>query len=182
MKKILSLAVVSMVLSFPLSGWAGDDNLLENGNFEKGGNWPDDWGQPKSGGTLEKEDENHFVRLTAPEPGVETILYAAIKVEAGKAYELSYRVRVDKLTPGKEAWFDARIITNIKDESGEAFPSPAPVYFRKDTSKWVEKSVKFKIPENATKLEILAGLFRVEAGVLDIDDVVLKSIDPGSVK
>lgn len=162
---------------------AADDNLLPNGNFEKGSKWPDDWGQPKSGATLEKEGENHFVRLVSTTVDEEVNLYVAYKLKSKhKAYELSYRVRVDNLKVGTQPWFDARIVTNFKDDSGEVFPSPAPVYFRKNTSEWVEKSIQFKVPEGATKLEILAGLFQVVSGTFDIDDIVLKPIDPELVK
>jgi len=176
----LLLAFLALVL-VPGALRAADENLITNGDFERGNDWPDGWGKPKAGGSLEKDKGNHYVRLQG-NPDQEVTLYLAIKVQAGKAYELAYRVNVDKLVPGKEGWFDARIITNLKDDSGESFPGPKPVFFRKDSGKWVEKSVKFVVPEGATKLEVIAGLFKVASGTFEIDDFVLKEIDPKSVK
>lgn len=183
MKNILTITAAFLVLAFPVAVMAEDENLISNGDFEKGSGWADDWGQPKSGATLEKENDNHFVRLVSGKPGEQILLYKAVKVEPEmKAFELSFRVRAENIKPGKELWFDARIVNNFKDESGESYPGPAPVYFRKDTKGWVEKKIKFNAPQGATKLEFLAGLFQVESGTLDIDDIVLKPVDSGSFK
>jgi len=183
MKNILKIAAAFLVLAFPVAGMAEDENLISNGDFEKGSGWADDWGQPKTGATLEKENDNHFVRLASGKAGEQILLYKAIQVPAGvKSFELSFRIRVQNLKPGKEPWFDARVVNNFKDESGEAYPGPPPVYYRKDTKDWVEKKIKFNAPEGATKLEFIAGLFQVESGTLDVDDIVLKPGDSGSFK
>lgn len=178
MQTILKV-IALLLLGFSLETHAADENLISNGDFEKGSDWADEWGRPKTGASLEKDKDNHFVRLTAGQPGETILLYKAIKVPEGvKAFELSYRVRAQNIKPGKELWFDARIVNNFKDESGEGYPSPPPVFFRKDTKDWVEKKTSFPAPEGATKLEFIAGLFQVESGTLEIDDIVLKAVGP----
>jgi hypothetical protein len=181
-KRQLLAAAVFASLSLPALSRAGQENLVGNGDFEKGNDWPEGWGRPQTGASLEKEGGGHFVRLAA-DPGQEILLYREVKIqERQKAFELTYRVRAAGIKPGKELWFDARVIANLKDDSGESLDGPPPVFFRKDSKDWVEKTVRFKVPEGATKLELIAGLFRVEKGTFDIDDIVLKPIDPDSVK
>lgn len=160
-------------------------SLVTNGDFEtdaKGRGWPDDWGHAK-GGTWEKEDGNHFLRLTAPAPGQLIVLYRAIDLPAGvKALQLTWRQRVTNLQPGREPYYDARIMLDFKDASGKKLSgAPSPPYTRSDTKGWVEKSTKFLVPENALSLELMPALFQVERGTFDLDDIVLKPADPAEL-
>ena len=157
-------------------------SLISNGNFEtdkKGGGWPDDWGRLKSGGSWESEGGNHFLRLKATGPGQTTLLYRAIDLPAGTtALELSWRQRISDLKPGKEPHFDARIMMEFKDPAGKKMSSkPPPPNTRRNTDGWVEKSVKFLVPETALTLEFMPALFQVERGTFDLDDIVLKPTD-----
>lgn len=155
------------------------DSLLSNGNFEsdkKADGWPDDWGRLKTGGRWETEGDNHFLRLTAEEPGQTILLYREIDLPAGvEALELSWRQRISNLKPGKEPYFDARLMLEFKDEAGKKLSQkPAPSYTRGNTNGWVEKRIQFLVPPDALTLEFMPALFQVERGTFDLDDFVLK--------
>jgi hypothetical protein len=161
-------------------------SIVSNGNFEtdaKGDGWPDDWGRPKTGGSWEQEAGGHFLRLKATEPGQMTMLYRPIVIPAGvKALELSWRQRITDLKPGKEQHFDARIMMEFKDAAGQKMKDkPSPPNTRKNTEGWVERTVKFLVPENALTLEFMPALFQVERGTYDLDDIVLKPTDPAAL-
>ncbi len=159
-----------------------EDSLITNGNFEadnKNDNWPDDWGRLKTGGRWMTENENHFLRLTADEPGQMILLYRAVDLPADvEALELSWRQRISDLKPGKEPYFDARIMLEFKDEAGKKLSQkPSPPYTRSNTKDWVEKRIQFLVPPEALTLEFMPALFQVERGTFDLDDLVLKPTD-----
>ena len=153
--------------------------LLANSNLEADANadgWPDHWPRPKSGVRFLEEEKNHFLRLESTKSGETVMLYHSAKLPKDvRALTLSLRVRVKDLKPGKQPWFDARILLEFRDQAGNKLTgNPSPPYWRKDTSGWVERSVSFLVPEEADLLEIMPALFQVEAGTLDLDDVQLK--------
>ncbi|MDQ3812867.1 MAG: glycoside hydrolase family 5 protein [Armatimonadota bacterium] len=157
-------------------------SLFSNGDFEtdkKGDGWPDDWGGLKDG-SYEVENGNHFLRMKSSTPGKLVSIYREVTIPAGvKALELTWKQRISDLKPGKAAWFDARIMMNFKDAAGQKMSGgpPAP-YTRRNTEGWVERSVKFLVPEGAVSLEFMPALFEVESGTYDLDDIVLKPTDP----
>lgn len=157
-------------------------SLLKNGNFEidqDGDSWPDHWARAKAGVQLAAEGGNHFLRLESTKPGETVLLYHSVKIPADvRALKLSLKMRCANLKPGKQPWFDARILLEIKDQDGNKLPgSPSAPYVRKDTAGWIEKSVSFLVPEGRQTLELMPALFQVEQGTLDIDDVVLTAVD-----
>src|SRR5215207_2235663 len=160
--------------------------LVPNRGFEidaDGDRWPDQWGRAKVGGTWEIEDGNHFIRLTSTEPGQMVMLYQQVRIpESVRALELSFRMRVNELTKGKQAWFDARILMDFKDAAGKKRSgAPAP-NSGKNTEGWVERKVQFLVPEGAVTLDFMPALFNVESGTLDLDDVVLQPTDPAPLE
>ncbi len=159
-----------------------EGSLVSNGGFEadkKSAGWPDDWGRLKTGGRWELEEGNHFLRLTAEAPGQTILLYRAVDLPAGvEALELSWRQRISDLKPGKEPYFDARIMLEFKDEAGRKLSQkPSPPYSRSDTSGWVERRIQFLVPADALTVEFMPALFQVERGMFDLDDIVLKPIE-----
>lgn len=172
---IKRLLLTAAVLLSPFAAIA-EENLIENGDFEgSGSDWPSGWVKPKAGGSLGDDVGNHFLRLQSEEPGQNLMAYKLVKVDPSmKELEFRCKIRVTDLKPGAQGWFDARIIMNFKDSGGaKVGQSPGAIYFRKDTSDWVEKTVKFEVPEGASGLEIMPSLVQVQSGTLDIDDVVL---------
>jgi hypothetical protein len=160
--------------------------LIPNGNFETdadGDQWPDKWGHLKEGGSYESEEGNHFLRLTSTTPGKMILLYTPVNIPEGtKALEFTWRQRVSNLKVGKNSWFDARIMMDFKDAEGKKMKgAPGAPYTRKDTNGWVDKSIKFLVPEGAKMLELMPTLFQVESGTFDLDDITLKPTDPGNL-
>ena len=164
----LSLFLLSLVAA---SGFAADPassvSLIANGSFEADSNadqWPDGWARAKSGVSWQKEDGNHFLRLVSDKPGETVMLYHAVKLpEGSQALTLSWRMRCSDLKPGKQPWFDARILLEFKDAAGDKLAGgPSAPYTRKNTEGWVERSVSFLVPEGARTLEFMPSLFQVD--------------------
>lgn len=160
-----------------------NSSLITNGNFEADRDqdtWPDHWPRAKTGVKFLAEEKNHFLRLESAKPGETVLLYHALKIPADvRALKLSLKMRCTDLKPGKQPWFDARILLELKDNAGNKLTgAPSPPYVRKDTAGWIERSVSFLLPEGAHTLELMPALFQVEQGMLDIDDVVLTAVDP----
>ena len=149
-------------------------SLIANGNFESDRNsaqWPE-------------ENGNHFLRLTSSQPGETVLLYHSVPVPPGvTALELTFRMRVSSLKPGKQPWFDARIMMDFKDATGTKLPgSPAAPNTRKNTDGWVARSAKFLVPDGARTLDFMPALFQVESGTFDLNDVVLQPTDPAPLR
>ena len=161
--------------------------LVPNSNMEAdadGDQWPDGWPKAKENGSRVVEDGNHFLRLQTSEPGTMVMLYREVPVPEGvKAIQFSWKQRVSGLKVGKQAWFDARILMEFLNAEREKVPPGPPVpYVRKDTDGWQEKTVSFLVPEGAKVLKFMPALFQAESGTFDLDDVVIKSVDPAPVK
>ncbi|MCA8994762.1 MAG: glycoside hydrolase family 5 protein [Planctomycetaceae bacterium] len=163
---------------------AQNGSLISNGNFEadvkKADGWPDDWGRLKEGGSWEDEAGNHFLRMTSVKPGEMVMAYRTFDIPSGtEALELTWRQRVTGLKRGSSPWFDARIMLEFTGIDGKKLSQkPSPPYTQKDTSGWVERSVQFLVPDGALTLVFMPSLFQVEAGTLDLDDLVLKPVGP----
>jgi endoglucanase len=160
--------------------------LLPNGNLETdadGDAWPDKWPRPQVGGTWETESGNHFLRFTATASAQMVMIFQQIAIpESTKALELTFKWRVTNLKKGKQPWFDARIMMDFKDAAGKKLKgAPAP-NTGKSTEGWVEKSVKFLVPDGAKTLDFMPALFQVETGTLDLDDIVIKATEPGDLQ
>ena len=162
-----------------------DGSLIPNGSFEasKDGQWPDSWGHLKTGGSWESEDGNHFLRMNSTTPGEMVMLYRELDLPPGiKALEMTWKWRVAHLKAGELPWFDARILFKFKDAAGKEVPNgPGPAYAQKDTNGWVDKNIKFLVPENAASLVLMPALFQVKSGTMDLDDVSLKPTAPEQI-
>ena len=162
--------------------------LIGNGDFEsdkKNPGQPDGWGLPKSFGSWEVEEGNHFVRLTATEPDKMIMLYRSVDIPAGvKALKLTWRWRITNLKIGKLPWNDARIMMDALDASGKKLsPQPGPVYARgTPEGGWQNKETSFLIPEGAVTLNLMPALFSVTRGTMDIDDLVMVPTDTAELE
>ena len=156
--------------------------LLPNGSFETDADadqWPDGWPLAKDGASWIEESGNHFLHLSAAEPGKMVMLYQQVRIpETVKALVLTWRMRVSDLKKGKQSWHDARIMMDFKDAEGKKLKgAPAP-NTGKSTEGWIERSVSFLVPEGAQTLEFMPALFQVQKGTFDLDDIALRPIDP----
>lgn len=180
--RILSyFAVLTALLVSPAAAQPTTANLIANGSFEidaDGDAWPDGWGKLKTGGSYEKEGDNHFLRLASTKPGETVLVFHPVNVSKQRALELSWRWRVSDLKPGKQPWFDARVMLEFKNAAGEKLPgNPSAPYVRKSTDGWTERKVQFLVPEGAATLEFMPALLQVEQGTLDLDDVTLRAVE-----
>jgi len=155
-------------------------NIFPNGDFEQDSNSdgrPDGWG----GGTFLTEDSNTFMRIHA-KPDQLAMNYSKHALPSGvEALELTYDWRVLDLKPGKKAWFDARIMMNLIDSKGEK-KSVGPIYTRRSRPEWQHRTKQFLVSDDMVYLEFMPSLFNVKSGILDIDNVSLKAVDPEPLK
>ncbi len=161
-------------------------SLLKNGSMEAdadGDGWPDAWPKNKDA-TFVVDDGNHFIRLTSPEPGATVMLYQRLPIPAGtEALEMTWRQRVPALKPGKQPWFDARIMIEFLNAAAEKIPgAPSAPYARSASNDWTWKSIRFLVPKDAAFLALMPALFQVETGVFDLDDFAVKKVEAGPLR
>ncbi|MBK8094550.1 MAG: cellulase family glycosylhydrolase [Verrucomicrobiaceae bacterium] len=165
---------------------AKEGTLISNGSFEiadKKKSWPADWsGTATSAGmSWETGASGRHIRLESTTPDKTLMLFRVISLPAdARALELTWRQRVTGLKPGKEPWFDARLLMEFKGMDGKKMAgAPKPPTSRKDTEGWVTRQTRFLVPEGAVTLELMPALFQVKSGTLELDDFVLTPTEPG---
>jgi len=179
-----------VALASPLAAQSPSGNaagLLPNSGFEVDADrdqWPDHWPTLPAGGSWIEEDGNRFLRLTSVEPGKMLMLYREVPIPAGvEALELSWRQRITGLKPGKEPWFDARIMIEFVGVHGDKVtPAPPAPFSRKDIPEWETRGISFLVPKGAAVMKLMPTLFNVQAGTWDLDDIVLRPTDPEPVR
>ncbi|MEZ6055635.1 MAG: glycoside hydrolase family 5 protein [Planctomycetaceae bacterium] len=162
-------------------------SFAPEGTFERdqdGDGWPDGWAKVQPGGVWGEEEGNRYLSLRSTEPGKMVMLYQEIGIPVGvEAVEMTWKQRVTGLKVGQQSWFDARILMEFLDPQREKLsPSPSAPATRKDTDGWVEKSTTFLVPKGAKFLKFMPCLFQVQSGTFDLDDVVLRSVDPQPIR
>jgi hypothetical protein len=176
MYKKLALITIALALALArgtASGQTPLTSLVSNGTFDTdGGNhWPAGWPHP-DGVTWQSEGAIHFLRFQSPQADQMVMVYRQIPIPSPHppALELRVRVRYADIEPGTKPWFDARVLLQFKDSTGqEVKPQPPAPNFRGDSrGAWVERSVFFKAPDSATTLAVMPCLFRVYQGTLDL--------------
>jgi len=151
-------------------------SLLSNGDFGqadgKGGfvDWP-----MVAGASAQTEDAVHFVHLESAEPEKTVLLYREVKLPQPLPAALELRLRVRyAVTPGKNSWFDARVMMLFKDKDGKELKAkPAAPYFRGVSKGWVNKSEFFAVPKRAQTIAIMPCLLQVKQGTLDLAECEL---------
>ncbi len=158
------------------------ENLIKNGDFSQGKDWPDDW--PK-GDRLSWEtdaDGVRHLRITA-DPGKFVNIYKWLRVEnyAGQALELSVTART-QVERGSDNWHTPRIIMHFKNhafpwEGKNVNPSPGALAFPTSTDgEWVTRTSRFHIPKDAKTMEFMPSLPHVKSGTFDLREVSLRAI------
>jgi endoglucanase len=153
-------------------------SLLKNGDFSvdsNGDGVPDEWPtKVPEGGSWVKEDGQIILKLVSPEAGKNVMVYHRMYLpkDPPKAMEAKVKVRYADVKPGKNSWFDARVMMNWKDQDDKVLKPQPPAPNFKGTSKgWVEKSVLFRVPEGAQYLEIMPCLFQAASGAFEIASI-----------
>jgi len=168
---------------------AATGNLMPNGNFTEATHdsaWPDGWGNgPSDGVSWGNDSGKRFIRLTANDPEKVQMLYKMVVLPLGlKAIDISFRYRTAGVVKGEQAPGDARVALHFFNgtrfghlESGkELSPEPDPLILSPQTEGWTEVHDQLAVPEGATKLQWMPGLWYVRAGTLDLADI---KIAPG---
>ena len=156
-------------------------NLLEDGGFEKeakkAGNGKDATNQGLSYG---EDNGANYARLTSADPTKIVMVYKIVTLPRNiKGLEVSVKYRVSGLVKGKQMPGDARGIIHLMDgrryghmEFGkELAPDPAVIGFSDKAKDWTVATVRFLVPESATKLQFMPGLWFAKSGTLDISEI-----------
>jgi len=153
-------------------------NLIPNGDFDKdvkGIGWPDGWGSPNpgSGKSWETENGRRFLRLASQQPGQVQMLYREIKLKPGEVGDLNIavRYRTAGVKPGKKAGDDARLLVLFRDKTGALLDSDFSPILLSATSQWTEAREQAGVPPTASRMIVLAGLVRAEAGTVDLASI-----------
>lgn len=169
-------------------------NLLSNGDFEKLGSnsWPEGWGNgPSKGMESMVEDGKRFMRLTQTEAGKLHMLYRIIPLRTGtKGMTVTIRYRTDGVKRGSQMPGDARVVSHFisgsrsgRLEDGEKLkPTPPTLGFSSNAKEWTEVSKVFLVPDGATKLQLMPGLWFAKAGTVDIASIRIEPMTAADVE
>jgi hypothetical protein len=173
---------------------AATGNLVPNGNFEADANfagWPDGWGRKGQiqGISYEVENGKHFMRLTAPDPEKELMLYRMIPLPRGvRNVEVTVRYRTSGVVKGQTPPGDARAVIHFLAgrrfghlEFGQEFvPQEGEIAFTAVGPAWTEVRQRYAVPEGATKLQFMPGLWNTKPGsVLDLAEMRVEPVTEG---
>jgi endoglucanase len=162
------------------SAFAAPASLLPDGSFEKispATGQPDGWPRAAAA-SWPTEGGSRFLRLQSTGPGKMDTLHVPVSLTSDiRALELSYRYRVSGLQRGAKAWYDARVILNFKDASGQSVGKTPASYHNGNSKGWETRTTRFLVPQNAVMFELMPALFQVKSGTFDLDDIVLSPID-----
>lgn len=131
-----------------------------------------------------RKDGELYARLVSTVPGKMVNDYKEYALPEGvDALRLSWRWKVEKLKTGAKPWFDARMLLKFKDADGrEVKPAPSPSYTQRNTNGWQPRENAFLVPSNAVKLVVMATLFQVASGEMEVADMRLVPTDPAPLR
>ncbi len=174
---------------------AATGNLMPNGDFVAATahpTWPDGWGNgPSDTVSWGNDNGKRFIRLTADDPAKVQMLYKMVVLPLGlKAVDISFRYRTAGVVQGERAPGDARVALHFFNgtrfghlESGkELVPMPEPLILSPQTTGWTEVHARLPVPEGATKLQWMPGLWYVKAGTLDLADLDISPVAETALK
>lgn len=164
-----TLAAAAPKPEAPPASWVSNDDFSRP---DADGKWPADWGKPAPGMSWETEGGTHFVRVVQQEPGKALMLSKTVPLQPGvKGIELLIRWRAEGVEHGEHEWFDARTIVHFLTADGQTLNAPGGdvVFTHKPAATgWKEGVSSYMVPEGATALQLMPGLFKVRAGTLDL--------------
>lgn len=162
-------------------------SLLPNGDFElanETGDWPAGWGHRSdgSGMTWQAEQGKHFLRLVSQKPGQMLMLYRLIAVPADiKGINVSLRYRTADVKVGQQKWFDVRAIVDFLDGAGQTVKGGSPLVCSTKAADWKDVSRSYLVPTGATQLKLMAGLFQVATGQVELASIQVTALDAAAV-
>jgi aryl-phospho-beta-D-glucosidase BglC (GH1 family) len=182
----VAAATAPAVSTSPAASADTGTSLLSNPDFSqetRDPNWPDDWGHPAPGLTLETEGGAHFLRLVQQTPGKLLMAYREMKIPEGtKGIKITIRYRTAGIVHGKQNWMDARAVFHFMDASRKQIkPEPRVIGFSVNAATWTESSVTAPVPDGATTLVLMPSLFMANAGTLDLAEVQVTAMGDADV-
>jgi len=180
----LSLLLVFTCAPFVHADEAAD-NLLPNGSFEKldQNGRPVGWAYPEVANfEVAQKEENHWMRVTNDKHADIRKFTHLLKIKPEcKSLEFTARIKTSGLKLGKVVWNTARVMLVWKDAENKYHKKNRNDLAIKADSDWKTYTVILTPPEGAVALEISPGLFKA-TGIMEIDDIVIKVIDPDAAK
>ncbi len=175
---------------------AAGGNLLENGDFQtadKAGTFPVGWGRATegSGVTWEQDNGKRFLRLVQQEPGKILMLYRIVPLPAdAKGLEVTARYRTAGVQNGTQMPGDARAIlhwlsggrTGHLEYGHPVTPEPPSLVFSGKAADWTEVKKRMLVPADATKLQLMPGLWFAKTGTVDLAEIRIAPISPADAE
>jgi hypothetical protein len=159
---------------------ASTGNLVANGDFS---NIPAK--EPAPGLSYGTDKDIHFAHLSLTEPEKISMLYNMVLLPKGvRAIEVTYRYRTAGLKSGSKPPGDARAILHFISGSRAGHleygttltPDPSAITFSGKAADWTEVTRRYLVPEGATKLQMMPGLWGNKEGTLDIAAIQVKPL------
>lgn len=176
------LRLVALALLFICSAgmFCAAADLVPNPTFATdadGDGSPDGWKLPNGASW----GSDRHLSLVSGGPATSPSLYRKIDVKGAKALHLHLRVRVTDVRRGSEAWNDARVMIDLLDADGKKVKGgPGHPYFT-GTTGWVEKDLRFRVPEGVAAIALMPGIFNASGGTFDIGEISLRAIPEDEV-
>ena len=135
-------------------------------DFSKAEEW-----QPSETTFLKKEGETTFLRLQTVEPDKHVMIYRRLylpQTPLPDALRLTARIRAVAIKHGAQNWNNGHLILKFKDNNDKEIPPVAIDLQFHGTTDWQTIDKVFKVPANASYLEIMPYLLQAKSGCLDI--------------
>ena len=135
-------------------------------DFSKAEEW-----KPSENTFLKKEGETVFLRLQAVEPEKHVMIHRRFYLPPNNspvALHLAARIRAVAIEHGVQNWNNGHLILKFKDNNDKEIPPVAIDLQFHGTTDWQIIDKVFKVPANASYLEIMPYLLQAKSGCLDI--------------
>ncbi len=135
-------------------------------DFSKAEEW-----KPSETTFLKKEGETTFLRLQTIEPDKHVMIYRRFylpQTNRPVALHLTARIRAVAIEHGAQNWNNGHLILKYKDNNDKEIPPVAIDLQFHGTTDWQSIDQVFKVPANASYLEIMPYLLQAKSGCLDI--------------
>jgi hypothetical protein len=117
------------------------------------------------------ENGNRFVRLTNKDPNATIYVDQKVPVDPSwAAVSVSVRMRASDFQKGKGQSHDARVAMRFRDASDAPVGNWPPVPYLRESSGWIERTVKIDVPAGAKYLYVQLAVF-YSTGTADFDDI-----------
>jgi hypothetical protein len=132
------------------------------------------WNVPNpAGAAVVTEHGNSFVRLTGS-----AIVQRDIPLNPswGKL-RIGVHARYTDIVPGAKSWHRGRVNLDFKDAKGKHVGDwPRMIDYLGTRADWQHDEETYDIPAGATKLRLQLGMWEVQSGTLDLDNIVLEPV------